>query len=479
MIRQPALKAHLRAGTVQGEGVILLSEEHSWTLHGPLFERVLPLLDGTRTSDQIATELAPARPAEVFYVLEFLEKRGHLSDHALAPEGGDPAYWAGLGLDPAAAWKALRAARVRIRGAGPVDTTPLLRALEEAGLDLASGEPTLEIVVTDDYLRADLEPWAGAAREAGRSWMAFRPFGREFWIGPLFPGAAAPDSPCFTCLRHRLRRNQQVQEFLRNRNGWRDPQPTAVAALPAAVGAACRVAAVELAKFLAGAPHNLEDRLLSMDTRTWTSRTHRLVRYPACPACGGPGPEPPGPVRLEHRPAAVAEGSGHRATAPAATLEAYDHLVSPILGIVSMVEPSPWAEAALPVCIGGSNGAMPLDSLASFKACLRQRSAGKGPSLIQARASALAETLERYAAEYTGGEYRILASYRELGDAAIHPNAVMGFSEQQYRARADWNARGSRFNGVPEPLDPDQRIPWSPVWSLTAQRQKLLPTQCL
>jgi ribosomal protein S12 methylthiotransferase accessory factor len=479
MLRQPTLKAHLRAGAVQGEGVILLSEEHSWTLHGPLFERVLPLLDGTRTSEQIAAELAPARPAEVYYVLEFLEKRGHLADQARAVEGTDPAYWAGLGLDPAAAWQALRAARVRIRGVGSVDPAPLLRGLEEAGLDLDSGEPTLEIAVTDDYLREDLRHWAATAREARLAWMVFRPFGRECWIGPLFPAQAAAGTPCFTCLQHRLRRNQQVQEFLRGRNGWREPQPTAVAALPAAVGMACRVAALEIAKHLAGAPHNLDARLLSMDTRTWATRSHQLVPYPACPACGGAPAPRPGPVRLQSRPATVSEGSGHRAATPEATLAAYGHLISPILGIVSMVEPPPGAGGALQVCIGGANGAFPLDSLEGFKASLRQRSAGKGPTLVQARASALAESLERYAAEFTGSEYQILASYRELGADAIHPNAVMGFSEKQYRERSQWNARGSRFNGVPEPLDPDQRIPWSPVWSLTAQRERLLPTQFL
>jgi ribosomal protein S12 methylthiotransferase accessory factor len=486
MLRHPILKAHLRVGAVPGEGVILVSEEGAWTLQGALFEQVIPLLDGVRTPEEVAAALVSARPAEVYYVLEFLEKKGHLADKAPGLDRPDEAFWASLGLDPGSAWAALRAGRVRVRGAGSMDAEPLARLLEASGLETGPGaeDPLLEVVVTDDYLRGDILRWANEAREAGRAWMVLRPLGREFWIGPIFPARAGARAEsgrfaCFSCLQHRLRRNQQVQEFLRSRNGWADPMPTAVAGLPAAVGAAYGLAAVEIAKCLAGAPHNLADRLLSMDTRTWASKGHALVRYPACPVCGDPPLKRPGPVRLMGRQAAPSEGSGHRVAPPEATLEKYGHLVSPIAGIVSVVEAPPGTGGVFQVCLGGANGAIPVHSLEGFKVSFRHRSAGKGPTLVQAKASALAESLERYSTEYTGSEFRTLASYRELQDRAIHPNAVMGFSERQFRDRDAWNARGSRFNSVPEPLDPDQSIPWTPVWSLTEEREKLLPTQFL
>jgi ribosomal protein S12 methylthiotransferase accessory factor len=465
-----------------------VSEEGAWTLQGTLFEKVVPLLDGVRTPEQIVAELAPAKPAEIYYVLEFLEKRGHLTDRVPGRDGPDEAYWASLDIDPGSAWAAIRAGRVRIRSVGSVDPAPLIRAVKEAGLNLTDADPDLEVVVTDDYLRGELPGWAAEARAANVPWMVVRPLGREFWIGPLFPARAAipgaggsAESPaaCFTCLQHRLRRNQQVQEFLRSRNGWPDPLPTAVAALPAAIGAACQLAAVECAKFLAGAPHNLDNRLLSMDTRTWVARKHALVRYPACPVCGDPPQERPGPVHLTHRSAKPSEGSGHRASPPEETLKKYEHLISPIAGIVSMIEAPAGTGGVFQVCIGGANGAIPLDSMASFKVSFRHRSAGKGPTSVQARASALAESLERYSTEYTGAEFRTLASFRELGGDAIHPNSVMGFSDRQFQDREAWNARGSRFNTVPEPLDPDHSIPWTPVWSLTEERAKYLPTQFL
>ena len=479
MLRHPALKAHLKVGNVPGEGAILVSEEGAWTLQGALFEKVLPLLDGARTSEEIVAALAPANPLEVYYALEFLEKRGHLAEQPQGVAGSDAAFWASLGLDPGSAWAALRAGRVRIRSAGAVSADPLLRAMAESGVDLGAGDPTLEVVITDDYLRSDLLRWATAAREANLPWLVLRPVGREFWIGPLFPAGAAASAGCFSCLQHRLRRNQQVQEFVRGRNGWENPLPTAVAALPAAVGAAFHVAAVEIAKILAGAPHQLVDRLLSVDTRDWSTKGHELVRYPACPVCGDSLSQRPEPVALIARQATPSEGSGHRVTTPEATLEKYGHLISPIAGIVSMVEPPPGTGGVFQVCLGGANGAIPLHSLESFKVGLRHRSAGKGPTLVQAKASALAESLERYSTEFTGAEYQVVASYRELGARAIHPNAVMGYSERQYLERDAWNARGSHFNGVPEPLDPDLPMPWTPVWSLTEGREKYLPTQFL
>ena len=90
-----------------------------------------------RSPEEIAAALAPASPVEVYYVLEFLEKRGHLTDKAPGPGGPDEAYWASLGLDPGPARAALRSGRVRVRGAGSVDAAPLILALEQAGLTVA------------------------------------------------------------------------------------------------------------------------------------------------------------------------------------------------------------------------------------------------------------------------------------------------------------------------------------------------------
>jgi ribosomal protein S12 methylthiotransferase accessory factor len=94
----------------------------------------------------------------------------------------------------------------------------------------------------------------------------------------------------------------------------------------------------------------------------------------------------------------------------------------------------------------------------------------------QARASALGEAVERYSGIFRGDEVRIKASYRELSNEAIHPNACMNFSACQYREREQWNQREIEFNWVPQPFDEEREIEWTPVWSLTEERFKYVAT---
>jgi ribosomal protein S12 methylthiotransferase accessory factor len=67
-------------------------------------------------------------------------------------------------------------------------------------------------------------------------------------------------------------------------------------------------------------------------------------------------------------------------------------------------------------------------------------------------------------------------SYRQLRASAVHPNACMLFSDSQYEQRRAWNARGLSYARVADPLDEDLVIDWTPVWSLTAQEFRYLPT---
>lgn len=75
-----------------------------------------------------------------------------------------------------------------------------------------------------------------------------------------------------------------------------------------------------------------------------------------------------------------------------------------------------------------------------------------------------------------GDEPRRTARFDGLGEAAIHPNGVMGYSERQYADRDAWNARGSKFHRVPAPLDPRTPIGQTPLCSLTRKRVRYLPT---
>jgi ribosomal protein S12 methylthiotransferase accessory factor len=103
---------------------------------------------------------------------------------------------------------------------------------------------------------------------------------------------------------------------------------------------------------------------------------------------------------------------------------------------------------------------------------------GKGRTELQARASALGEAVERYSSQYEGHEPYVRAAFLELGDKAVHPRDVMGFSERQYRDRQIWRKRGD-VAYVPEPYDASRAIDWTPAWSVTQERWRLVPSGCV
>jgi thiazole/oxazole-forming peptide maturase SagD family component len=106
-------------------------------------------------------------------------------------------------------------------------------------------------------------------------------------------------------------------------------------------------------------------------------------------------------------------------------------------------------------------------------------SCGKGKSDAQAKASALGEGMERFSGVFQGDEARRRAAYRELGADGVHPERTLLFSDRQYAERDVWNARKCWFNVVPERFDEGSVIDWSPVWSLTHERTKWMPTRSL
>jgi bacteriocin biosynthesis cyclodehydratase domain-containing protein len=344
--------------------------------------------------------------------------------------------------------------------------------------DLSIGEPArLLVVATDDYLREGLREINREALAAGRSWLLAKPVGALLWLGPLFhPGRTA----CWVCLAQRLRANRAVDGYLRGRTARSEPVPVSRAASPATVQLGCALAARDAARWIdEGVFSGGEGALVTVDVRTWETRRHVVVRRPQCPACGDPaaGSRPMAPLALERRRKLFTSDGGHRSVGPEATLVRHGHHVSPITGAVTMLQPMDvGAGGLIHVYRSHHGGVVEQGCLNGLRGELRGGCAGKGASEPQARASALCEALECYSSSFTGDEPRRQARLRELGGAAIHPNACLLFSDRQYRERDRWNGLESYFCLVPRPLDPEGRLDWTAVWSLTRQEVRYLPT---
>jgi ribosomal protein S12 methylthiotransferase accessory factor len=206
--------------------------------------------------------------------------------------------------------------------------------------------------------------------------------------------------------------------------------------------------------------------VLTFDTLTLTTRVHPLAARPQCPGCGDPGlvaRRVLAPVTVAPRPKADLSGSGHRAATAEQTLRAYEHLISPVTGVVKAVQRDARGPAGLNAFRSGHNHARGPRGLTGPASQLRSESGGKGMTALDARVGALCESLERHSGTYQGDEPSVRASWREVADRAVHPDDCQLYDPRQ---------------GLPA-FDEDAPVDWTPVWSVTRGEHRLLPTALL
>lgn len=479
---RPAVNARFHAEIIEGEAVAFVGENGSIVTHEPAALQVVALVDGVRTARQITATLAPViDPAATHEVLGALARAGVLTEAVGAPPELT-AVWAELGVSALRLAELLAYARVAVQPLANVPLDGLLNGFADLGLRVSQNGEGLRVVVVEDYLDPRLADVDRRARASGQPWLPVKPVGVNVWVGPVVvPGRTA----CWHCLEARLRRNRPVDDYLHRRRRRLRPLPTGRARSHAAVQQAFAMAVHMAARWFAGSPEGAppETTLSILETLPLVVSEHAVLRRPQCAACGNPSlaVAAAGPPRLgDHPLAVVSTDGGEHVEPPEATYARFAHLVSPVTGAVTAVEPSPWNGAGpVRAYVAGHNFALAGDSLRVVAENLRSHSAGKGRTDAQARTSALCEALERLSGVHTGDEPRIVETLGGLGDAAVDPRTYLLFSERQYAERDKWLASGSRFQVVPRPFDPGRPLEWSPLWSLTEDRVRYLPTACL
>ncbi|MBJ6763807.1 TOMM precursor leader peptide-binding protein [Myxococcaceae bacterium JPH2] len=469
---------HLRLEILDEQRALLMSEREQFLLTGTAQIRAAPLLDGQRTVREVLAALATMSPPvprqDALYAIMRLEQRGHLVE---VVHEGDPAvteYWHATGVAPHEARTWLSASPVSVLALDGLESGPWPEALTGSGLTVREDSP-LRVVLVRDYLSPELEAWVRAPAWPKAPWLLVKPSGTSPWVGPVFRGA---ENPCWACLAHRLRRNRPVLGFLEAQN-LRKGRPH-LTALPTSIQAAASFAALALARWVAsGGQGTLSNTLFVLEPHKLHLTEHRVVRRPQCPACGDAGllaARARQPLVLEARPRRTTDDNGFRGVTPEETFARHEHLISPLTGVLSSLGPVEGRNHPLRPVFGAAYFTQPetqRPSVDDFHAM----SAGKGRTPAQSRASALCEGLERVSAMFQGDEPRVKARLTELGDAAVHPRDVLLFSDAQYRDREALSARyGATRRAVPEPFDAEQPVDWTPVWSLTHERLRYLPT---
>ncbi|EAW34315.1 TOMM precursor leader peptide-binding protein [Lyngbya sp. PCC 8106] len=501
------IQPHFHVEVIEPKQVYLLGEQANHALTGQLYCQILPLLNGQYTLEQIVEKLDGEVPPEyIDYVLERLAEKGYLTEAAPELSSEVAAFWSELGIAPPVAAEALRqpVTLTPVGNISEVTVAALTTALRDIGISVQTpteaGSPTaLNVVLTDDYLQPELAKINKQALESQQTWLLVKPVGSVLWLGPVFvPGKTG----CWDCLAHRLRGNREVEASVlrqkqaqQQRNGQSGSVigclPTARATLPSTLQTGLQFAATEIAKWIvkyhvnATAPGTvffptLDGKIITLNHSILDLKSHILIKRSQCPTCGDPkilqhrGFEP---LKLESRPKQFTSDGGHRGTTPEQTVQKYQHLISPVTGVVT--ELVRITDPANPLVhtyrAGHSFGSA--TSLRGLRNTLKHKSSGKGKTDSQSKASGLCEAVERYSGIFQGDEPRKRATLAELGDLAIHPEQCLCFSDGQYANRETLNEQATvAHDWIPQRFDASQAIEWTPVWSLTEQTHKYLPT---
>jgi ribosomal protein S12 methylthiotransferase accessory factor len=414
----------------------------------------------------------------VRYALMQMEQKGYIVESDDPLPSSLAVFCDTLDIDPKEAHRRLQARKVAVKTFGSLPTSEFISTLESLHIQV-SEEGDMEVVLTDDYLQDGLDAVNQKALHLSRPWMLVKPVGTTIWIGPIFyPGKTA----CWECLAQRLRGNRPVEGFIQRRKAISIPLPIPLAPLPSTMQTALGMAATEVFKWIVrGENKRLEGILVTHDTLSLETQNHILVKRPQCPICGelvkGFNNKPL-PIILGSRKKTFTADGGHRCVLPEETLRKYQQHISPITGVVRELGKVFMGSNNLThTYLARHHFATMFDDLNALRQNIGGRSAGKGRTDIQARASAFCEAIERYSGVFQGDEIREKGSYQKMGDKAIHPNACMNFSQAQYENRQEWNAnRSGWFQRIPEPFDQEREIDWTPVWSLIHQEFKYLPT---
>jgi bacteriocin biosynthesis cyclodehydratase domain-containing protein len=251
-----------------------------------LLPALLPLLDGTRTVDDIVAELGARRAVE--RALDLLGAGGVLVEGpaASAADAAATSIAAAYAIGPAVVAERLRGARIGVVGASAAADL-IARTLRASGVGEVmpvdwDGESAVDVAVvaptTGEAPR--LVDWNRGALSRGVRWLLLWPFdGRHSLVGPLMvPGETA----CYECVQLRLAAHLDFGADLRRIEGV---PAAARATVPIEFLTAALAAQIALC-WLGGADLALPGLLHVLETRpTLALGTHPVLRVPRCPAC--------------------------------------------------------------------------------------------------------------------------------------------------------------------------------------------------
>ncbi|MEA1051742.1 TOMM precursor leader peptide-binding protein [Lamprobacter modestohalophilus] len=454
-----------RPGDADVDDVLVLLGKSAYLVSAVLYEELIPLLDGSMTTKQILASLAGRVPSrEVINCLDQLAERRII--HEARENDSETANG-----------KVLDGLIVRLYTLGGLSCDDMAYILQRQGARViyTSAKADFTVVLTDHYLRKELHGFNQTAREP---WIIIGPSGHDVWVGPLF---IPETSACWDCLSHRLRLNRKAEQYVWRQTGASQIPPKLSEPAKSVFPIALEIALSQVTVWYQN-PDDLSfrDELIVLDPFRLNVSRHIVRRRPQCPSCGSTTLLEPQPIRLDSSPKQyqlntepspddIHRAELHRNVDAETTLKRYAYHISPITGLVSALTRTSNAPG-IHVFRGGRYSAQSANNWSELRNSLNHFGSGKGVTEAQAKASALAETLEWYSLGAAPNCKLVRESFSRLSalERTLPPASLVHFSANQLAVSNGLNPGGTpAANRVPLPFDPDVVIDWRPVWSLT------------
>ncbi|WP_028862614.1 TOMM precursor leader peptide-binding protein [Psychromonas aquimarina] len=349
-------------------------------------------------------------------------------------------------------------------------------------------ENKCSVVIVDDYLDPRLEIINKKYHDSKEDWLLIKITGDQTFVGPLF--SAVNHTACWQCLNHRMRINNALRwiDYNNGSDSLIDGTPIetsdmVIKAVPIKYDAKLIDKHISLLtpKLQQLLSNKLKNCFFEINTERAHQESHPVIKRPQCPCCGDEKlykHQTQEPVKLQKAKKIFSIDGGVRCVAPEETCALLKAVISPISGLLSHFNTvSKTGKNLNQIYRSGFFQVPRLIHTLTHKlsnATFLYTSMGKGIVAQQSQASALSEGIERLASQYQGDEVVLFSIPPENSSDYILPQQLSPFTDRQYNNfAAEKNAEYQLY--AAEKYDSDVPLHWTPVWSLTENKQRFVP----
>jgi len=461
-------KPNFHVEIINSEQVVLFSEDQHHLLQGSVYVAIAQKICKSPASEKDIVDnlLGNFSNEWIQEALRRLKRKGFITEYCDNIAKNIVAFWSDLALEGEIGNKQ----SIVITNFSKHSSSELINILNSLSLKVTeTGD--FHIVIVDNYISAELDDFNKARLKDRKPWMLFKPSGRIIWIGPIFE----PNSTgCWNCLAEKLKENRRVEVDLFGLKNSNLNIPS-LAYLPTTHNIAMNLVANEVAKWERSKKgHQLHHNVLTLDLGNMEMRFHSFNPLTTCISCKTSfiSQQEQFPILKSSLKKYYFE-EGERACSLDTTLKNISNVISPLTGVISYIRHSIVNDEH--ICYGVRTLPLPAEYNHTNRYIrIPDVATGKGKTKLQATIGCIAEAIERYNCTFSTQE-EIRCSYNDIKNQAIHPYALLNFSEEQYINRDKINACRSGFNRIPERYDGSE-IGWTSVHSITHNRVRYIPS---